>query len=185
MSEPIALQIVIPTEDIQKLLNKLRAITRADVIKESLYQGGIHIGGWIKDKRLSGPRSKDRLGVISNRLRSSITTSPAEQSGDTFSVKIGTNVVYAPIHEFGGVIHKKAAIRTIWFKKFKSGKRKGRLLFSKEKNASFGSELDFRAHDINMPARPFLRPGLEDEGNRKWVLNNLRKNISKAISEAK
>ncbi len=184
MSEPIALQVVIPTEQIQTLLNKLSAAVRPDVIKESLYQGGLHIGGWIKDKRLTGPRPKF-LGVKSDRLRTSIATGEPEQSGNTFSVKIGTNVEYGPIHEFGGVIERKATIRTIWFKKFKSGKRKGRLLFSKEKKATFGSELNIGAYKINIPARPFMRPGLKDEGNRIWVLNNLKKNISKAISEAK
>lgn len=184
MSELIALQVVIPTENIQKLLNKLKAAVRADVIKKSLYEGGKHISGWIKDKRLTGPRPK-YLGVKTGWLRASITAIPAEQSGDTYSVKIGTNVDYAPIHEFGGVIERKATIRTIWFKRFKSGKRKGRLLFSKEKKATFGSELNIDAYKINMPARPFMRPGIEDEGNRIWVLNNLKKNISKAISEAK
>lgn len=184
MNEPIALQVVIPTEQIETLLNKLKAAVRASVIKDSLYQGGQFINGWIRDKRLTGPRPK-YLGVKSDRLRTSITTGSAEQSGNTFFVKIGTNVEYAPIHEFGGVIERKASIRTIWFKKFKSGKRKGRLLFSTEKKASFGSELNIGAYKINIPARPFLRPGIEDERNRIWVLNNLKKNISKSIEEAK
>lgn len=180
MSELIALQVVIPTEDIAKLLNKLKAITRASVIKKSLFQGGQYINGWIRDKRLSGPRPQ-YLGVKTGRLRSSIATSKPEQSGNMFFVKIGTNIKYAPIHEFGGVINRKASVKALFFKKFKGG----RQLFSKEKKATFGRKVSVGAYTITMPARPFLRPGIVDKENQQWVLDNLKENIEKSISEAK
>ena len=62
----------------------------------------------IQEERLSGegpfPPSEGRLGVRSGRLRQSVRTTPATIEGTQVTTALGTNVVYAAIHEFGGTI---------------------------------------------------------------------------------
>jgi phage virion morphogenesis protein len=79
------------------------------------------------------------------RLRRSITV-----ESDRTSAQVGTNVKYARIHQFGGTIHHKA--RTLAFKN--KGGFLSRAAAARRKTAvriGFG-----RAHDITIPARPFL-----------------------------
>jgi len=134
----------ITIEGLPELIAKLEAATREDVIKQSLYQGATTIAAWSKANRLSGPRPQF-LGVKTGRLRSSIAVAPTEHAGNEYITRIGTNVIYGPIHEFGGRIGKRGT----------------------------------------MPARPFLHPALEDEGNRMEVLNILVENINTALESAK
>ena len=133
----------IELKGLEKLIAKLEGAVRESVIKRALYQGGLLLSGWSKTSRLSGPRPQ-YLGVISGRLRASITAAPPEHNGDEYIQKIGTNVIYAPIHEFGG----------------------------------------YRGMRGFMPARPFLSPALQDEGNRKEILNLLTQNINEALEKA-
>ncbi len=72
------------------------------------------------------------------------------------SVEVGTNKKYAAIHQFGGPINHPARQRTMFFKKFKSGERKGLTRFSKESKAGYGMKVPGKAYTINMPARPFM-----------------------------
>ncbi len=91
----------IPITGIKELLNKLDQVTKENVITSSLDRGAALLVGWSKDNRLSGPRPQ-YLGVVTERLRSSITFTPTIKEGNTYFSKIGTNVEYAAIHEFGG-----------------------------------------------------------------------------------
>lgn len=88
--------------DVDKLLKKLDPQQRDEAIRTSLTQSAIFLASWIKTNRLSGPRPQF-LGVRTGRLRSSITATPAQKSGDAYYCTIGTNVVYARIHEYGGM----------------------------------------------------------------------------------
>lgn len=60
-------------------------------------------------------RSKTTLGVVTNRLRSSIRVSNTVVTSDGVQTSIGTNVVYAGAHEFGfnGNITVRSHSRTI------------------------------------------------------------------------
>jgi len=60
---------------------------------------------------LSGPRPT-RLGVVTTRLRNSMTTR-VQDTGNAIEGIIGTNVPYAPFHEFGfhGAIQVRAHTR--------------------------------------------------------------------------
>lgn len=150
--------IRLETKGLQKLLRRMTAATQDAVIRKGLWQGALNMQAWIVDKRLSGPRP-GRLGVVTNRLRSSIATqitpppvpkgqriatgapraNPIQKSGNSYIARIGTNVEYAARHEFG---------------------------------------LE------GMPARPFLRPALEDRGNQRDTLNILTKNIKQALEKS-
>ncbi len=140
MSESYTIEI----NGIQALINKLEEATKETVIKSSITSGAALLAGWSKKNRLSGPRPQ-YLGVRTGRLRSSISFTQTVKEGNEYSSKIGTNVEYAPIHEFGG----------------HTGRGKGFM----------------------MPARPFLRPSLEDSDNQKTILNILTRNINEALSK--
>ncbi len=59
----------------------------------------------ISANRMTGkgpyPVAEGKLGVVTNRLRSSLRRADARSNGNTVKGSIGTNVKYAGIHEFG------------------------------------------------------------------------------------
>ncbi len=129
-------------DDLNRLFRKLDDATKTSVAIRSLELGGLLLAGWSKKNRLSGPRP-NILGVKTGRLRSSISASRVHVQGDTYEVRVGTNVVYGPIHEYGG-----------------------------QRGKGF------------MRARPFLRPSIENQDNRKQILDILTRNINEALARA-
>lgn len=61
-------------------------------------------------------RGPTTLGVVTNRLRSSVRAKAARTTGEGVESSIGSNVKYAAIHEFGG----KTPPRTIYPRKKKA-----------------------------------------------------------------
>lgn len=93
------------------------------------------------------------------RLKTSITF-----EADDTGVSVGTNVVYAAIHQLGGDIHQAARQQVIHFKR----KRGGRVEFAKaNKKATFAQKVSVGERTIHMPARPFL--GLDQDDNAEIV----------------
>jgi len=84
-----------------------------------------------------------------------LASSVQQKATDTEAI-VGTNVIYAAIHQFGGTINIPAHERVIHFKKFSRGKKKGKVRFSKEGKATFAQKTRTAAYTINIPARPFL-----------------------------
>lgn len=78
--------------------------------------GGLNrVSGIAQQKFLSGPRP-EKLDVVTTRLRGSIETA-VDVSADRVVGRIGSNVPYAPVHEFGLVgsapIKVRAHTRTV------------------------------------------------------------------------
>lgn len=75
-------------------------------------------------------------------------------------VEVGTNVIYAAIHQFGGDVHHKARKQVL---NFKAHARTGKILrgFRSKSKSNLSMQADVGAHDIRIPARPFL--GLDDQ----------------------
>lgn len=93
---------------------------------------------------------------LSARLYRSITAN-ASRTG----VEIGTNVVYAAIHQFGGSIDQDARDQVLHFKVSKAGTWR----FAKaNKKATLAQKRRIGARTITMPARPFL--GLDQDDPR-------------------
>ena len=92
-------------------------------------------------------RNKDRILVLSGRLHGFITYQP---DGDD-AVRVGTKEKYGAIHQFGGSIQKQARQSTVHF-----GAGKAKHLFVKQKKAKRSLQVTIPAHQVNMPARPFL-----------------------------
>jgi phage virion morphogenesis protein len=94
---------------------------------------------------------------LTARLMRSIT-----YLADSASVEIGTNVVYAAIHQLGGIISQAARTAVLHFK---TSKKTGKTLFAKPGKADRAQKAAIGARTITMPARPFL--GLDDDDNRE------------------
>lgn len=84
------------------------------------------------------------------RLRQSIVSEATPASA-----AVGTNMVYAAIHQLGGTIKREARQQTIYRH---YDKRAGELSrrFVKKGKSNFAQDVQVKAHDIKMPARPFL-----------------------------
>ena len=81
-----------------------------------------------------------------------------QRKGDAHpdSVIVGTNLVYAAVHQFGAVINRAAGATKLHFRRISRGKNKGQVRFAKanDKRAKFG--MATAAHVIRIPARPYL-----------------------------
>lgn len=93
------------------------------------------------------------------RLRQSI----ASQSGPDWA-EIGTNVVYAGLHQFGGVIKRGARQHTTYRR---LDGRTGDLTshFVKKGKSNFAQDHQVGAYEIEMVARPFIGVGDDDEAS--------------------
>ena len=113
-------------------------------LPRALMRAGLVVAGQAQRNVTGGGSSTTMLNVRTGRLRSSIGAVMVGRH----AVKVGTNVVYARIHEEGGMIH---ATKTI------PGTKTGRKW------------LRFRTADgqwhtvdrVRIPARPYLGPALE------------------------
>ena len=107
------------------------------------------------------------------RLRQSIT-----HRADAAGVEVGSNVVYAAIHQFGGTIRKKARKQTLEFDD-DTGRLISRKAAARRKtglirvvNAQIG------AHSVTMPARPFL--GISDQ-DRTSILDIVTRRLAEGL----
>ncbi|MCB1433213.1 MAG: phage virion morphogenesis protein [Alphaproteobacteria bacterium] len=93
--------------------------------------------------------------VERGRLRDSISVRATDHS-----VEVGTNVLYAAIHQFGGTIHHKVRQQDL---RFRAHRRTGKLLkgFRTAKNGNVVRTVQVGPHDVTIPPRPFL--GIDDE----------------------
>jgi len=106
----------------------------------------IRLRDYIVSQKLSGQVLKVQTGT----LRSSIMPILATIIGGRVQGGIGTNVIYARIHEFGGVINRSAIFpKNAEALHFFIG---GKEIFAKRVGPA----------QINMPARPYALPSLRE-----------------------
>lgn len=134
-------------------------ITRANMLaalKTEIRRIAVDLSGHVKDKKLSGQVLKVQTG----RLRRSINFRVAE-TGTGIEAKVGTNVEYARVHEFGfsGTVNVKAHMR------------KGKKAY------------EVRAHSrkVNLPERSFLRSTMTDM--RAGIDQRIARVIGQAIAK--
>ncbi len=119
---------------------QLRPALRPTVERET-----IALQAHVVEHKLSG----QVLHVRSGTLRRSITYT-LHETEDAIVGRVGTNLEYAAIHEYGGTIHVPE-IRP----------RRAKALHFYVGGASVFA-MRARAHDIRMPQRSFLRSALAD-----------------------
>lgn len=142
-------------------------------------------GKWpaVKDKKRAGGQILQDTG----RLAASITA-----SHDADSAAIGTNVVYAAIHQMGGKISKPAQSRLVRHRTDRKGNLlrsehmggKG-LVFAKDsQKLAMGRWFGQGAHAIDMPARSFLPvtpDGRLQDGTEDEIVSEFRSAIERAL----
>lgn len=120
----------------------------------------------------------------SQRLRRSIVY---QVTGDG-AVEVGTNVVYAAIHQFGGTIeraahsswgHLRVDARGRLIRQGSQGKSANLAVFAKASHKR-KTQVKFTvgAHGIEIPARPFLGLSIED---RQTILEDLNDYLARAM----
>ena|SRR3990167_7594730 len=157
------LQIEVNKDDIKKLIDKVGGISAIDTMQRALSNSANFLISWIVKNRLSGPRP-DVLGRISGRLASSITAFNFLSEKNSFSIRIGTNVEYARIHEQGGVIRPTNKPFLAW-----QDRNSGKWIFTKK--------------SVTIPARPFMKPAIQNPENIKKVSEIVNEQITKALEK--
>lgn len=109
--------------------------------EQAMRAATLKVAATAKRDYLSGPRP-DKLGVVTGRLRNSIMTQ-VRGSGGTVQGIVGTSIIYAAIHEYGGTILPVSS---------------DYLRFFFEKAGHWVS-----LKQVTIPARPFLSTALRDE----------------------
>ncbi|PTW61427.1 phage virion morphogenesis protein [Breoghania corrubedonensis] len=79
---------------------------------------------------------------------------------------VGTNNPYAGIHQFGGTIKREARRQTI-YRTYNARTDELSRQFTARKRANFAQDVDVAAHEITIPARPYL--GI-DEADRAEIV---------------
>jgi phage gpG-like protein len=130
-------------EGMKKLQGKLdrAADNTRDEMHREMKEATLLVAATAKRDYLSGPRP-GKLGVMTNRLRSSLATE-VRGLGANIQGVVGTNVKSARIHELGGTILPKKGTHLKFF-----SQRAGHFVSVKK---------------VEMPARPYLSTALGDE----------------------
>ncbi len=182
----ISIQLTSNAEQIVRQLGQfpaasLRGIARAMDLENELTVG--HIQAAKLSQR--GPLT---LGVVTNRLRSSIRPSAAVVEVNAVSSSIGSNVAYAAAHEFGfdGQVQVRSFTRknprgNLFSAAATVSLKDGRISRAKAKVKQTAAGISIvRAHQRHMklPERAFIRTGIEERAKAYGV------SISAAIEGA-
>lgn len=114
-------------------------------IRTTLERELIALQAHVVADKLTGQVLHVRSGTLGRSITYRLT-----DSLHTLLGTVGTNVRYARIHEYGGVIHLPAMVP-----------RRARALRFEIGNAVVFA-MRVRAHDVTMPERSFLRSALDD-----------------------
>lgn len=97
----------------------------------------------------------DKVLTLRGYLRSGIHYQP--EGSD--AVLVGTNTKYGAIHQFGGTIDQPARQATVRYRSVA-----GKILFARKKHKrATEREVSIGAHQVNIPARPYLGVSDQDE----------------------
>jgi phage virion morphogenesis protein len=102
--------------------------------------------------------------VDRGHLRDSVT-----YQADTTSVRQGTNVVYARIHQLGGAIKREARTQTIHRRLYADGRLGTKFVKRTARNA-VATDHAVGAHTITMPARRYLGLSTEDRAQAGEII---------------
>ncbi len=134
---------------------QLAADNRNTLMRDLVTEGnrfGLNAVMYVKTKYLRGPKP-DRIeskGLLKSRINTE-----TRQQGNVIETSVGSDVIYAAIQEEGGTTHPNVTDRMrkfAWFMFFKTGDEKFKRMALTKKNQL----------TIKIPARPYIRPGIED-----------------------
>lgn len=117
-------------------------------------------------------RKKSAQGILrdSGAMRTAITH---EVAGDGVRIGVASGIAYGAIHQFGGTIDMPARAGKIFRRQFADGSF-GRRFAKRKNKTSVATDVQVGAHQITIPARPFLGLSPQDEADiieiaRRWL----------------
>lgn len=138
-------------------------------IGKGLQSGAMVLVRYIK-RTMYGGHAADHLDGGTARLRNSITYAVDQEAGEAY---IGTNVVYGPIHEFGGTIRPKGhPYLAIPIGNLKGSPREHQGLAFVQSlggqpllvDQATGEPQYLLRTSVTIPPRPYLGPAAEEKG---------------------
>jgi len=103
----------INSEDLARLVRKLDKKERDVAIKRGMNRAGLNLVHWIMKERLQAPPGfhpfmlHKRTGRLMGSIGSKTSDGVWNYDNDTYTLKLGTNVEYAPKHEYGIGVRKR------------------------------------------------------------------------------
>lgn len=142
------------TSDLSPLMKKIAAD-----MKDAVYQNFEEEGRpkW-KPLARSTIRQRKRLGywpglILQRRSGASGLLGSITSRYDSHSAEVGTNKVYAAMHQYGGTINQAARTSLFTQSRYKRGSKRGRF----KKGIEFGKGFTYQRRSITIPVRPFLK----------------------------
>lgn len=150
---------------LQSLPNRLRK-----ELATSMKRVALQLVGYVQKNKLSGQVLNVKTGTLRRSIRGVVTENEHSITALVDSrAGGGAPVVYAAIHEYGGIIRMKARSQTIYHR-LSGGEVKPR--FVKKSKSNFARNVDVAAHSITMPMRSYLRTSLaENQGMIEQEVN--------------
>jgi phage gpG-like protein len=133
MSDSVTVRIIKLEDHFAEAL----AAASGDTLAKAVMVGGFVVEAHAK---INASRGRPGLNVVTANLVNSIKTVLAKSTDTSAEADVGTGVVYARIHEFGGMIAAKAG---------------GALRFMID-----GQWISTKS--VQIPARPYLRPACDE-----------------------
>jgi phage gpG-like protein len=133
-----------------------------DFIAKAMKRQTLALQRHIVEDYLSGQVLHVRSGALRRSIFETVDTSGPVVTGQVFS---SGDVKYAAIHEFGGTIHHPGG--TAYF----IDKDGGLAVFVSNQNPLAATLPRTAPHEIPIPARPYMRPALEDR--RQAIIDDL------------
>lgn len=168
MDDAVKIELTPEAEKILAHVTDMPQSMMVDIAK-GMQRTNLMLVSRIQAERLTGkgpfPVEEHRLGIQSGRLRSSLNAGPVTIGNNKVEASIGSNVKYAAIHEFGGVIHHEASVGTA---RLRTRNKRGTLMrqvgnphlavFARKghkrvKNVRWSAD----EHDVVMPERAPIR----------------------------
>lgn len=133
----------------QSRLDKSVLIAKAGetYFESSFYKKGFSDGKWRERK---SKKEKHPLMVKSGDLKNEVANSASEITPT--KVVFTVDLPYAAIHNYGGTIKKKKAVKPMNFRVGVNGRNR----FATLQDATFQQDVVIPSHTINMPKRTFM-----------------------------
>lgn len=141
---------------VQEALKKLSPSAAKDAVRRGMNKATINAASQAKQNASGRPGPN----VDTGRLRSSIT-SDVREGGTSIEGVIGSNAIYARIHELGGVITPKAP--------------GGKLRFQTRDGAWH------TVSSVTIPARPYLGPAINSPFAQRVITTYIVNEVNRAL----
>lgn len=159
------------TENLLVLSNKFQEAFKKfpQALKDACWKFSLATITDAKDKYIlkGGQTTETNIASRSGRLRSSINAQ-VKDIGTTIEMLIGSNVKYAPIHEYGfsGTVSVPAHVRRQnsrnLFRKESKISKTGRTYIGRTKIAQGVATVRSFTKKMNIKARPYIKPAIMD-----------------------